>query len=239
MNRAKAHREHRKEDRAIERTKHIVFRLKTGKDRDDIHHDKEIGEKPLLLDCVADSPKITESLPMSEEPSSPCCRVYDSPSPEVGERVRAYLEQHGWPEEYEAESLLEHYALIDWLAVQLSFHRPLQPKNFLIYGRINQAKKILLALKTVLRIYFADSSLNSMSRGATNQEDLLVFDDFQLKEEEGALSSLCQVLDGNQSNKAKRVPIILLTPSIPKAIREPGPLQKNGFACLYEILLRS
>lgn len=84
-------------------------------------------------------------------------------------------------------------------------------------------KKILLALKTVLRIYFADSSLNSMSRGATNQEDLLVFDDFQLKEEEGALSSLCQVLDGNQSNKAKRVPIILLTPSIPKAIREPGP----------------
>lgn len=40
-----------------------------------------------------------------------CCRVYDSPSPEVGERVRAYLEQHGWPEEYEAESLLEHYAL--------------------------------------------------------------------------------------------------------------------------------
>lgn len=28
--------------------------------------------------------------------------------PEVGERVRAYLEQHGWPEEF----LLEHYAFL-------------------------------------------------------------------------------------------------------------------------------
>lgn len=75
---------------------------------------------------VADRPEITESFPMSEEQKvfSPFSGAFFSSStsvPEVGERVRAYLEQHGWPEEYDAEFLLEHYALLDWLAVQLSF----------------------------------------------------------------------------------------------------------------------
>lgn len=90
-----------------------------------IHREEE---KSQLLDCVAAIPEITESLPMSEEllRSYPLSLQSESTSvPEVGERVRAYLEQHGWPEEYEAESLLEHYAFIDWLAVPLSFHRPL------------------------------------------------------------------------------------------------------------------
>ncbi|GER47761.1 glutamate--tRNA ligase [Striga asiatica] len=60
---------------------------------------------------------------------------------EVEERVRTYLEQHGWPEEYELEFLLEHYALLDWLAVSLSFHRPQSTKKIIIYGLIKQARK--------------------------------------------------------------------------------------------------
>lgn len=35
--------------------------------------------------------------------------------------------KEGWP--VEVEFLLEHYALIDWIAVHLSFYRPLKTKN--------------------------------------------------------------------------------------------------------------
>lgn len=63
----------------------------------------------------------------------------------------------------------------------------------------------------------------------------MVFENFQLKKEEesGAYGkSLCQFLDGlgkslNQWKKPKRVPVILFAHSIPKAIRESGPLQKR------------
>lgn len=101
-----------------------------------------------------------------------------------------------------------------------------------VYGRVNQATLILRSLTKVLKIYFADSSLNSLS-GASNQYDLWVFDDFQSTKEEGGdyVNNLCQVLDGeesfsgkgkglNQLNKQKRVPVVLLDhslyPLIPK-----------------------
>lgn len=94
-------------------------------------------------------PEINESFPMSEELNSiqPLIAGNEQAEPslpsvsEVEERVRTYLEQHGWPEEYELEFLLEHYALLDWLAVSLSFHRPQSTKKIIIYGLIKQAKK--------------------------------------------------------------------------------------------------
>lgn len=81
-------------------------------------------------------PEITESMPVPKvkklsSPKSRACPPSSTslPEVEVGERVRAYLEKEGWPEEYEVEFLLEHYALIDWIAVHLSFYRPLKTKN--------------------------------------------------------------------------------------------------------------
>lgn len=190
-------------------------------------------------------PEITESTPVPKvkklsSPVSPACPPSSTSLPEVGvgERLRAYLEKEGWPEEYDVEFLLEHYALIDWIAVQLSFHGPVKTKNVFIYGRVEQAYVILHSLRKVLRIHFADASLKSLS-GASNQDDLLVVNNFELnkEEEEGDyVNTLCQVLDGeesfcgkslNQWNKPKRVPVLLLAHSIPKAMREPGPMQSR------------
>lgn len=50
------------------------------------------------------------------------------------------------------EFLCQHYALLDWLAVPLSF-APRSTKNCFIYGRVNQATLILLYRKKAL-LYF-------------------------------------------------------------------------------------
>lgn len=86
----------------------------------------------------------------------------------------------------------------------------------------------------MLRINFSDTSLKSLSE-ASNQEDLLVIKNFELKieEEEGGtyVNVLCRVLNGEESfrgfDQARRVPVILLAHSIPKGMREPGPMQSR------------
>ena len=185
----------------------------------------------------ADRPEIT-AYPLPNEYSHISCtaslpeeKSSSTSVPEIGERLRAYLERHGWPEEYEAEDLLEHYPILDWLAVQLSYsYIPRKIDNLLIYGRVNQATQLLFAFNKVLRIHFADSNSNLMSE-ASNQDDLWLF---QLKEEEGSedyVQSLCQVIDGKKNchklDKEQRVPVLLLAQSIPKALRKPGPLQER------------
>lgn len=56
-------------------------------------------------------------------PFSRACPTFSTslPEVEVGERLRAYLEKEGWPEEYDVESLLEQYALIDWIGAEFTF----------------------------------------------------------------------------------------------------------------------
>lgn len=76
----------------------------------------------------------------------------------LGERFIEYFERHGQPEEYEIEELEEKYLLLDWIACQLSFHRPIKTKQLFIYGVPNMQKTALFhILSRVLRIYFTSS----------------------------------------------------------------------------------
>lgn len=47
-----------------------------------------------------------------------------------------YFERHGKrkPEEYEIEEIEDKYLLLDLIACQLSFHRPIKTKQLFIYG---------------------------------------------------------------------------------------------------------
>lgn len=52
------------------------------------------------------------------------------------ERLLDYFERHGKrkPEEYEIEEIEDKYLLLDLIACQLSFHRPIKTKQLFIYG---------------------------------------------------------------------------------------------------------
>jgi hypothetical protein len=81
------------------------------------------------------------------------------------------------PEEYEIEELEEKYLLLDWIACQLSFHRPIKTKQLFIYGVPNMQKTALFhILSRVLRIYFTSSRGDDLT-GAHNSYDLWAFDE--------------------------------------------------------------
>ncbi|KAL6956225.1 hypothetical protein U1Q18_041256 [Sarracenia purpurea var. burkii] len=52
----------------------------------------------------------------------------------VPERIIQYLRENGDPEEYDIEDLEEKYLLIDWIACQLCFSRPIKTKQLFLYG---------------------------------------------------------------------------------------------------------
>lgn len=92
------------------------------------------------------------------------------------ERIISYLTAHGKPQEYAFEDLGDKYLLLDWIACQLSFQRPIKTKPLFLYGQPSTQKSLLIhILSKVLRIYFPSARRNDFA-GADDFYDLWVFD---------------------------------------------------------------
>ncbi|KAA0048628.1 hypothetical protein E6C27_scaffold49708G00040 [Cucumis melo var. makuwa] len=66
-----------------------------------------------------------------------------------------YNERKGRPQEYTDEFLQDKYLLLDWIASNLLFERPIKTRLLFLYGRSNTQKTLLISLlkKIGLRIY--------------------------------------------------------------------------------------
>jgi len=53
----------------------------------------------------------------------------------IYQRILNYVTEHGFPKEYDIEDLQEKYLLLDWIACNLCFERPIKTKQlFIIWG---------------------------------------------------------------------------------------------------------
>ena len=132
-----------------------------------------------------------------------------------GEIFLYYFERHGQREEYEFEELEEIYLLLDWIACQLSFHRPIKTKQLFIYGVPNMRRTALFhILSRVLRIriYFASSRGDDLT-GAHNYYDLWVFD------------SSHEPKDERVFHKKANVPIVMIANKLQASMRDQGPFR--------------
>lgn len=148
-------------------------------------------------------------------------------------------------EEYAPEDIGEKYLLLDWIAVNLAFKRPIKTKQLHLYGPPSTQKTFVLhSLKKVMRIYLASSRVNDFT-GADDFYDLWVYDEFhQLDESSGfgpsessnsSTNTLLKVLDGQECRldakysrvfrKNKNVPIIIISNGIAPKARRYGPFQ--------------
>lgn len=131
----------------------------------------------------------------------------------LGERFIDYFERHGQPEEYEIEELEEKYLLLDWIACQLSFHRPIKTKQLFIYGVPNMQKTALFhILSRVLRIYFTSSRGDDLT-GAHNDYDLWVFDESH------------EPKDSRGFHKKANVPIVMIANKLQVSMRDQEPFR--------------
>lgn len=147
--------------------------------------------------------------------------------------------------EYTPEDIGEKYLLLDWIAVNLAFKRPIKTKQLHLYGPPSTQKTFVLhSLKKVMRIYFASSRFNDFT-GADDFYDLWVYDEFhQLDASSGfspsessnsSTNTLLKVLDGQECRldakysrvlrKNKNVPIIIISNEIAPKARRFGPFQ--------------
>ncbi|RWW29236.1 hypothetical protein GW17_00006248 [Ensete ventricosum] len=216
----------------------IVEKLKTLKQWNDVYEDRELAKMAL---------KNYNNLKAAFEDLNDPKRVKGS----LQQRFLNYLEQRGWPEEYGIEELGEKYWLLDWLATNLIFRRPVKIKQLMLYGRPNTQKTLMFKmLSEVLNIYFASSRRNDFT-GASDHYDLWVFDEFHLADTKNNLHSkgeveelatfanntFLKVLDGQQCkldtkygkviNKFRNVPIVVITNSPGRSIREAGPFHER------------
>lgn len=175
----------------------------------------------------------------------------------VQERITAYLHQHENPREYDIEDLKEKYLLLDWIACQLCFGRPIKTKQMYVYGKPSTQKTLIFFfLAKVLKIYFASARRNDFT-GAHNYYDLWLFDEFHEPEEGnyGAFESgtpyfntLLRILDGQECRldskysrvftKTKNVPIVMMSNEMPRSLTRKGPLQERFMRlCFRERIL--
>lgn len=83
-----------------------------------------------------------------------------------------YLEEHDNPEEYDIYDLKDQYCILDWIACQLVFQRPIKTKQYFIYGEPSTQKTLMLHyIAKALRVYMASSRINDFS-GADDFFDL-------------------------------------------------------------------
>lgn len=168
----------------------------------------------------------------------------------VGEKVIEYLQKKEWPEEYSPEEIREKYILIDWLACQLCFERPIKTRQLFIYGEPSTQKTLIIHyLAKALRIYFASAIKNDFS-GADDYYDVWVFDEFHEPDEQNVYgitsateagtayaNTLLKVLDGQECrldakygkifNKRANVPIIMIANMLPERVKRRGPFQER------------
>ncbi len=121
--------------------------------------------------------KILTSLPRIKEAFEDLKILRDIEST-VPERIQKYLKEYGDPKEYDIEELGEKYLLIDWVACQLSFERPIKTKLLFLYGEQSTQKTLVFHfLSKVLKIDFASSRIKNFP-GAHNHYDIWLFDEF-------------------------------------------------------------
>lgn len=165
------------------------------------------------------------------------------------DRMQRYLETNDWPEEYTALELKDKYYLLDWIAVNLLFKRPIKTKQLLLYGEPSTQKTLMFEmLGKVLNIYHAPSRMNDFS-GVHDHYDLWVFDEFHIAENDSmeaglgkaiiavTNNTLLKVLDGQSCrldakygrlfHKKNNVAIITITNKPPKSLRTRGPLNER------------
>lgn len=170
------------------------------------------------------------------------------------QRIQRYLDQREVEKrgirEYSPEEIQEKYPLLDWIACNLIYQRPLKTKQLLLYGPPSTQKTLIFQmLRKALRIYFVGVRMNDFA-GADDYYDLWVFDEFQNHERVGAMgeqlysenanlfnNTMLRVLDGQECRldakygevlkKTRNVPIVLIANNIPSQIRRYGPMQER------------
>jgi len=63
------------------------------------------------------------------------------------ELMVTFLEERGWPHEYTAEELQDQYLLLDWIATNLVFERPIKSRQLFVYGPPSTQKTLLMIEK--------------------------------------------------------------------------------------------
>lgn len=233
---AEAHKKHKStEENAIGRAEGIVQRMQQCKEWIDIYDD------PLLTKEAIRSYSSLRSI------FDDLLIVKDKKTT-TAERISKYLFEHGEPLEYTIEELKDKYVILDWIACQLCFKRPVKTKQLFIYGEPSTQKTLIFSmLAKALNVYFASSRKNDFS-GAHNYYDIWVFDEFHEPEENSGLYSstetgsayantLLKMLDGQECRldskysrvftKRTNVPIVMIANRIPHAFFKGGPLKER------------
>jgi len=178
----------------------------------------------------------------------------------VMERIQAYLKEKGNPPEYHIEELQEKYLLIDWVACQLCFRRPIKTKQLFLYGNPSTQKTLIFnLLQKVVNIYFVSSRRNDFT-GANDHYDLWVFDEFHEPgentgmfgaTEEGTAyaNTILRILDGQECRldskyarvftKRRNIPVVMIANKLPQAVKNDGPFKARFIRLRFHSKIRN
>lgn len=146
-----------------ERNQWIVQRLSTFDEWEQVYQEPEIVKR--LFSSVNSVKSVFEDLKVLKEREG--C---------LHERFVSYLQERGWPEEYTVQQSKEKYFLLDWIATNVIFGRPIRKKLLLLYGELSTQKtKLLEMIDQVLNIYHA-STRNNDFKGVHYHYYLWLFD---------------------------------------------------------------
>lgn len=109
--------------------------------------------------------------------------------------------------------------LIDWLAVNLLFHRPIKTKNLYLYGPTSTQKSLIVNfLAKVINISFVNARKTDFAEVC----DLGVWDEFQIREKAGGNIELQRgpPVEGTSSGNA---PVLMISNKLPSSMGEHGP----------------
>ena len=225
----------------------ILDRLAGKKEVYDIYEDEVIKKKALTF-----LPRIKEAF---ED-----LKIIQEKKKTVLERISEYLDKYPEVKEYEIEELKEKYLLIDWIACQLCFNRPIKTKQLFLYGEPSTQKTLIISiLAKVLNVYFASSRRNDFT-GAHDYYHLWVFDEFQDPDENSQLigataegtafaNTLLKVLDGQECRldskysrifkKKNNVPIIFIGNRLTSEMRRRGPFRARFYRMRFETYIEN
>lgn len=206
--------------------------------------------------------KVLSNLPRMKEAFEDL-KVLKGIETNVFNRIIDYLKEKGNPKEYDVEEIREKYLVIDWIACQLCFRRPLKTKQLFIYGEPSTQKTLLLNyLAKVIKVYFASSRRNDFA-GANDYYDLWAFDEFHEQElwQEGQqmggsttegsafVNNLLKVLDGQECRldskyarvfkKKRNVPIIMIANKLPQIMERHGPFRARFFRIRFSTQIQN
>lgn len=233
---AEAHKKHKStEENAIGRAEILVDRLGQCKEWIDIYDDPLLTKEALK--AYSSLRNIYEDLLIVKDKKTT-----------IAEKIVKYLFEHGEPVEYTIEELKDKYVILDWIACQFCFKRPIKTKQLFIYGAPSTQKTLIFnMLAKALNVYFASSRRNDFS-GAHNYFDLWVFDEFHQPDDNSSLFSctetgsayantLLKMLDGQECRldskysriftKRTNVPIVMIANQLPSTFHKGGPFRER------------